>query len=103
MSNDPLANLPNPTAARNRASGAIKLHIAMLRKAAGNKFDEAKIQSDPGMMSMYAGDAEDIFAVARMMEEGNYGAAYEKVCNMDTAARDEIPNKVYKFLEENGD
>ena len=44
--------------------------------------------------------AEDMFRIAEMMQDGNYGAAYEKACNMDTAAREEIPMKVYRFLEE---
>jgi hypothetical protein len=71
-----------------------------MQEAAESKFAQAKKQDDPGMMSMYASDAEDMFRIAKIMQGGDHPAAYEKVCNMDTAARDEIPAKVYEFLEE---
>lgn len=75
------------------------LYLTM-KKAAQVKFDEAKVQDEPGMMAMYAADARDMFAIARMIKEGNIKAAYDKACYMDTAARDEIPDEVYEYLEE---
>jgi len=84
----------------SKISPRVQKLINLMQKAAESKFAQAKEQKEADMMSMYAGDAEDMFAVARMMEEGNYGGAYSKVRNMDTAARDEIPDKVYEFLEE---
>ena len=74
--------------------------IDLMREAADAKFAQAKKQDEAGMMAMYASDADDMFKIVRMLKEGNTLAAYEKACNMDTAARDEIPDKVYEFLEE---
>jgi hypothetical protein len=71
-----------------------------MQKAAERKFAQAKRQDDPGMMSMYAGDAEDMFKIAAIMKDGDHPAAWSKARNMDTAARDEIPDEVYKFLRE---
>lgn len=77
------------------------MYIAM-KRAAEKKFEQAKAQEEASMMAMYAGDARDMFAIARMIKEGNFVAAYKKACYMDTAARDEIPDKVYEFLEDEG-
>lgn len=77
-----------------------KAMYVSMKRAAEKKFEQAKQQKDPGMMAMYVGDARDMFAIARMIKEGNFKAAYDKACFMDTAARDEIPMKVYRFLEE---
>lgn len=78
-----------------------KTAAATLTKAANRVFDMAKKQSDPGMMAMYAGDARDMLSVARMLKEGKVYAALRKAQDMDTAARDEIPVKVWMFLTEN--
>ena len=87
----------------NQPSPRVQKLITLMQEAAEAKFSQAKKeQKDPGMMAMYAGDAEDMFNIAEMMQDGNYGAAYEKARNMDTAARDEIPDKVYEFLMEEG-
>lgn len=75
------------------------MYVAM-KRAAEKKFEQAKQQDEPSMMSMYAGDARDMFAIARMIKDGDVLAAYNKARLMDTAARDEIPTKVYRFLEE---
>ncbi len=69
-----------------------------MQKAAERKFAQAKKQKEAGMMAMYAADARDMFRIAKIMQDGDYPAAYEKARNMDTAARDEIPDKVYEFL-----
>lgn len=84
----------------NQSSPRVQKLINTMQKAAEQKFAQAKKQKDAGMMAMYAADARDMFKIAEMMQDGNYGAAYEKACNMDTAARDEIPDEVYEFLEE---
>ncbi len=84
----------------SKPSPRVQKLINIMQKAAERKFAQAKEQDDPGMMSMYAGDAEDMFKIAAIMQDGDYPAAYEKAGNMDTAARDEIPDKVYEFLEE---
>lgn len=81
--------------------------INTMQKAAQRTFDKAKKEKDAGMMAMYAADARDMFKIAELMQDGNYGAALRKARVMDTAARDEIPDKVYEFLweeedEENG-
>jgi hypothetical protein len=47
---------------------------------------------------MYAADARDMFKIAEIMQDGDHPAAYEKACNMDTAARDEIPDEVFEYL-----
>ena len=84
----------------SKPSPRVQKLINIMQKAAESKFAEAKKQDDPGMMSMYASDAEDMFKIAEIMQDGDHPAAYEKARNMDTAARDEIPDEVYKFLEE---
>ena len=85
----------------NQPSPHVQKLITLMQEAAEAKLSQAKKeQKDPGMMAMYAGDARDMFEIARMIKEGNFKAAYDKACYMDTAARDEIPMKVYRFLEE---
>lgn len=74
-----------------------------MKRAAEKKFAEAQRQEEADMMAMYAGDARDMFAIARMIKDGDLKAAYNKACYMDTAARDEIPPKVYRFLEDAAD
>jgi hypothetical protein len=71
----------------------------IMQDAAEAKFAMAKYQKDAGMMAMYAGDARDMFDIAAKMEAGNFVAAMRQAQSMDTAARDEIPTEVYKFLE----
>jgi hypothetical protein len=72
--------------------------INLMQKAAESKFAEAKEQKEAGMMAMYAADARDMFRIAELMQDGNMSAAGKKAWEMDTAARDEIPDKVYEFL-----
>ena len=72
--------------------------ITLMQKAAERKFAQAKKENDAGMMAMYAGDARDMFKIAELMQDGNMSAAGKKAWDMDTAARDEIPDKVYEFL-----
>jgi hypothetical protein len=84
----------------SKPSPRVQKLIDIMQKAAERKFAQAKKQDDPGMMAMYAGDAEDMFRIAKIMQDGDHPAAYEKARNMDTAARDEIPDDVYRFLEE---
>lgn len=84
----------------NQPSPRVQKLINTMQKAAERKFAQAKKEKDAGMMAMYAADARDMFEIAEMMQDGNFVAAYKKACYMDTAARDEIPDKVYEFLEE---
>ena len=72
--------------------------ITLMQKSAERKFAEAKKQKDAGMMAMYAADARDMFRIAEMMQDGNMSAAGKKAWDMDTAARDEIPEEVYEYL-----
>jgi hypothetical protein len=69
-----------------------------MQKSAERKFAEAKKEKDAGMMAMYAADARDMFRIAEMMQDGNMSAAGKKAWDMDTAARDEIPEEVYEYL-----
>lgn len=89
----------------NQPSPRVQKLINLMQKAAERKFAEAKKeQKDPGMMAMYAGDARDMFKIAELMQDGNMSAAGKKAWDMDTAARDEIPEEVYEFLlDENKD
>jgi hypothetical protein len=86
----------------NKPHPRVQKFITLMQKAAEDKFAQAKKQTSPGMMSMYAGDARDMFKIAELMQDSNYAAAYKKAYSMDTAARDEIPSEVYKFLEDEG-
>lgn len=53
---------------------------------------------DLGMLSMYAGDADDGFAVCEILAKGDWEAVRERLWKMDTAARD----VVYGYIEECG-
>lgn len=81
-------------------SSRVQQLIDSMQKAAEAKFAEAKEQKDAGMMACYAGDARDMFKIAEKMQDGDFKGAREIVREMDTAARDEVPNKVYEFLND---
>lgn len=82
----------------NQPSPRVQKLITIMQKAAEQKFAQAKKEKDAGMMAMYAADARDMFKIVEMMQDGNFDAAKRKAQDMDTAARDEIPDKVYSFL-----
>jgi hypothetical protein len=82
----------------NPPSPRVQKLVTLMQKSAEQKFAEAKKEKDAGMMAMYAADARDMFKIAELMRDGNFNAAGRKAWDMDTAARDEIPDKVYEFL-----
>ena len=82
----------------NQPSPRVQKLINTMQEAAERKFVKAMEQKDAGMMAMYSADARDMFKIAELMQDGNYSAAGKKAWDMDTAARDEIPTNVNKFL-----
>lgn len=83
----------------SKPSPRVQKLINIMQEAAESKFAKAKKeQKDPGMMSMYAADARDMFKIAELMQDGNMSAAGKIAWGMDTAARDEIPDEVYEYL-----
>lgn len=53
---------------------------------------------DPEMLKMYEADRRDLREILRLFKAGKYFKAWNKACQMDTAARDVIPNSIYEFL-----
>ena len=53
---------------------------------------------DEGMLDMFAGDYNDHLCVAHFVREGQLDKARHHLWMMDTAARDECPDRVYDVL-----
>jgi hypothetical protein len=51
-----------------------------------------------GMASMYLGDASDLAQVAEYITDNDYTKAYTKARDMDTAARERIPQSVWDMV-----
>lgn len=60
-------------------------------------------EHDPKMVSMFRGDLKDHITAANYLRKGEYVKAYRKWSDMDTAARDDIPNGVYDYLMKKSD
>lgn len=58
---------------------------------------------DPEMVEMFRRDQLDYRVIAKMIRDGDLSSAYERACQMDTAARDEIPVSVWMWMESNGE
>tara|TARA_B100000470_G_C19696882_1_gene349068 strand:- start:504 stop:809 length:306 start_codon:yes stop_codon:yes gene_type:complete len=54
------------------------------------------------MWDMYCTDVHDLGVVLMKMEEGNLDRAWYEASQLETAARDVIPGRVYDYLYENG-
>jgi hypothetical protein len=53
---------------------------------------------DADYQNMLVDDTEDLRAIASLIANGDLGAALRKAEYLDTAVRDEIPDKVWSLL-----
>jgi hypothetical protein len=60
---------------------------------------KAEDESEYGMKAMYLGDASSFYDLAEFMNEGYFKKFSKHAQNMDTAARDRIPNDVYFYAQ----
>ena len=58
---------------------------------------------DPNMIVTYRNDANELRKAATMIEDEEYDEALEHLEMLDTALRDEVPDNVWTFLEEQND
>lgn len=79
------------------------------KTAAKSIRDEAKLRRSNGiklwsgeknMLEMVTQDARDMREVAKLLGAGDAEAALAKAGNMDTAARDHIPQDAWDFMDE---
>lgn len=75
--------------------------IEAMKKLAKRTQKEGNDNIDLSMQAMYLSDAGDYLSIASMLQEGNVKKAREHARNLDTAARECIPDNVWKlFLDE---
>jgi hypothetical protein len=88
------------------AAGVEKGVQKSLRRAKVERHDrdEAKESDEEGVanyhegtMEMYEQDAKDLQKIARLVRKGKLEQALDKIDNLDTAVRDEIPNSFWRL------
>ncbi len=85
--------MPSKREMVNAMNGAIRKAI--------RDWDEAKADGDEDTIAMYRTDAADLGTVKIHIQAGRIKAAYRKACDMDTAARDAIPDIVWYVISSN--
>lgn len=55
-------------------------------------------RGESSMIKMFRGDAADYRQIATFIRNGKFDAAYRLACNMDTAPRECIPQKVWNAI-----
>ncbi len=68
---------------------------AKFRRAQASEF-----VGEPDMQRMFIGDAKDLRLVAKYLLAGDAGSAARTAGNMDTAARDSIPEAAWNFMQQ---
>lgn len=71
-------------------------------KAAINKWRHCP-NDDQEMIDCYKDDRGDLTLVLEMMKQGEYAQAWDRVADLDTIVRDQVPENVYDFLMSVGD
>lgn len=60
--------------------------------------DLKKAEKDKELRKLAETDLQDYLKVADLLKNGNVLAAYEKMSDLDTAARDAVPTGIWRFL-----
>jgi hypothetical protein len=73
----------------------------LLRQVAKDRVDFARNEfpDDASSLELAQSDFRDLNRIASMIEYADYNMAYNKIGDLDTAVRDEIPQLVYAFLD----
>jgi hypothetical protein len=76
--------------------------VEMMRALAEHQrlWFEVEFPDDPAMIKCGVEDAKDYNAIADLIEQDKIVEAWEKASGLDTAARDEIPQRLYDWLYE---
>lgn len=59
---------------------------------------QSRKEKENEMASMYSGDAKDMEKVLSLSKKGKWKEAWNHACNMDTAARDCIPDNMWRHI-----
>jgi hypothetical protein len=60
---------------------------------------EAAAEGDRSAARQYAQDVEDLTDVFDALQSGDYQAAFDKTWHLDTIVRDQIPKRLYSFID----
>ena len=83
-----------------RSSLTFQSAAKLIREAAKDVREGAKDWEEPDMRAMFISDAKDLRNVAKVLLAGDAKKAYSLAWDMDTAARDHIPQAAYEFMAE---
>ena len=61
---------------------------------------EAAAEGDRSAARRYAQDVEDLTDIFNALQSGDYQAAFDKTGDLDTIVRDQIPERLYSFIDE---
>ena len=76
----------------------IKADLKVFARQIDRWCSEISTINDPDSQKWAQRDRRDLMAVHEAVEKCQYKRAFDLACDLDTAVRDQIPNRLYNFL-----